>query len=201
MAPDEEAAGDYEAWLQLVHPDDRDFVVHAIDRQNAGDPNYQIFEYRERHKDGHWVWIECRGACVEWDENGVPTRIVGTDTDITARKEAEETLSRLSRRLDLALEISRIGVFEADIENGTVEWDERLIAIYGLQGASRQIGSDAGKKSSIPTTASACSARRDVASKAAAISSRNTASFAATASNASSAPARPSSSTATATAS
>ncbi|MGO7822725.1 EAL domain-containing protein [Rhizobium ruizarguesonis] len=150
MAPDEEADGDYEAWLQLVHPDDRDFVVHAIDRQNAGDPNYQIFEYRERHKDGHWVWIECRGACVEWDGDGVPTRIIGTDTDITARKQAEETLSRLSRRLDLALEVSRIGVFEADIEHDTVEWDDRLIAIYGLQGASRQIASDAWAKSLHP---------------------------------------------------
>ncbi|NKM34930.1 putative bifunctional diguanylate cyclase/phosphodiesterase [Rhizobium laguerreae] len=150
MAPEEEADGDYQAWLQLVHPDDRDFVVHAIDRQNAGDPNYRIFEYRERHKDGHWVWIECRGACVEWDENGVPTRIVGTDTDITARKQAEETLSRLSRRLDLALEISRIGVFEADIEHDTVEWDDRLIAIYGLQGASRQIAGDAWAKSLHP---------------------------------------------------
>ncbi|WHO71279.1 bifunctional diguanylate cyclase/phosphodiesterase [Rhizobium sp. BT03] len=150
MAPDEEAAGDYDAWLALVHPDDRDFVVHAIDRQNAGDPDFQIFEYRERHRDGHWMWIDCRGACVEWDESGVPTRIVGTDTDITARKEAEDTLSRLSRRLDLALEISRIGVFEADIENDTVEWDERLIAIYGLKGASRPIASDIWAKSLHP---------------------------------------------------
>ncbi|ANL34479.1 putative bifunctional diguanylate cyclase/phosphodiesterase [Rhizobium phaseoli] len=150
MAPDEVVAGDYDAWLQLVHPDDRDFVAHAIERQNAGDPNYQIFQYRERHRDGHWVWIDCRGACVEWDENGVPSRIVGTDIDITARKEAEETLSRLSRRLDLALEISHIGVFEADIENDTVEWDDRLIAIYGLQGASHQIASDAWAKSLHP---------------------------------------------------
>ncbi|MFB2608363.1 PAS domain-containing protein, partial [Rhizobium phaseoli] len=50
MAPDEVVAGDYDAWLQLVHPDDRDFVAHAIERQNAGDPNYQIFQYRERHR-------------------------------------------------------------------------------------------------------------------------------------------------------
>ncbi|MBX4996554.1 putative bifunctional diguanylate cyclase/phosphodiesterase [Rhizobium lentis] len=150
MAPDENVAGDYQAWLQLVHPDDRDFVAHAIERQNAGDPDYQIFQYRERHRDGHWVWIDCRGACVEWDENGVPTRIVGTDIDITARKEAEETLSRLSRRLDLALEVSRIGVFEADLENDIVEWDDRLIAIYGLQGAARKIGGDAWAKSLHP---------------------------------------------------
>lgn len=150
MAPDEEAAGDYDAWLQLVHPDDRDFVVHAIDRQNAGDPDYQIFEYRERHRDGRWIWIECRGACVEWDEAGVPTRIVGTDTDITARKEAEETLSRLSRRLDLALDISRIGVFEADIEENMVEWDDRLMAIYGLQGISRRNAGEIWAKSLHP---------------------------------------------------
>ncbi|SCB56523.1 PAS domain S-box-containing protein/diguanylate cyclase (GGDEF) domain-containing protein [Rhizobium aethiopicum] len=150
MAPDEHVVGDYDAWLQLVHPDDRDFVAHAIERQNAGDPEYQIFEYRERHRDGHWLWIDCRGACVEWDENGVPTRIVGTDIDMTARKEAEETLSRLSRRLDLALAISRIGVFEADIENDTVEWDDRLISIYGLQGAPHQIAGDAWAKSLHP---------------------------------------------------
>ncbi|MBB3591122.1 diguanylate cyclase (GGDEF)-like protein/PAS domain S-box-containing protein [Rhizobium sp. BK529] len=137
MAPDEAADGDYEAWLQLIHPDDRDFVINAIERQNAGDPAYHIFQYRERHKDGHWVWIECRGAPVEWDENGAAQRVVGTDTDITARKQTEEMLAQLSRRLDLALQISDIGVFEADIDHGTVEWDDRLIAIYGLQGVDR----------------------------------------------------------------
>ncbi|SEH88368.1 PAS domain S-box-containing protein/diguanylate cyclase (GGDEF) domain-containing protein [Rhizobium tibeticum] len=136
MAPDEDADGDYDTWIELIHPDDRDFVVKAIERQNAGDPDYQIFEYRERHRDGHWIWIECRGACVEWDENGAPARLVGTDNDITARKEAEERLAHLSRRLDLALDISDIGVFEADIENGTVDWDDRLLAIYGITNTS-----------------------------------------------------------------
>ncbi|MFA1622589.1 putative bifunctional diguanylate cyclase/phosphodiesterase [Rhizobium mongolense] len=137
MAPHEEADGDYEEWLKLLHPDDRDFVIGAIEKQIAGDPDYHVFEYRERHKDGGWVWIECRGACVEWDENGVPARIVGTDTDITARKRSEEMLEHLSRRLDLALEISRIGVFEADLNAGTVEWDDRLLAMYGLEGTPR----------------------------------------------------------------
>ncbi|WP_183929281.1 putative bifunctional diguanylate cyclase/phosphodiesterase [Rhizobium mongolense] len=137
MAPHEEADGDYEEWLKLLHPDDRDFVIRAIEKQIAGDPDYHVFEYRERHKDGHWVWIECRGACVEWDENGAPARIVGTDTDITARKRSEEMLEHLSRRLDLALEISRIGVFEADLNAGTVEWDDRLLAMYGLEGTPR----------------------------------------------------------------
>ena len=150
MAPDEDADGDYDTWIELIHPDDREFVVRAIDRQNAGDPDYQIFVYRERHRDGHWIWIECRGACVEWDENGAPARLVGTDTDITERKEAEERLAHVSRRLDLALDISNIGVFEADIENGTVDWDDRLLAIYGITGTSPATTGDAWEASLHP---------------------------------------------------
>ncbi len=61
-----------------------------------------------------------------------------------------DAVAFVALKLDLALEISRIGVFEADIEHDVVEWDERLIAIYGLQGASRQIGSDAWAKSLHP---------------------------------------------------
>lgn len=134
---DEEFNAALDNWILNVHPDDRTYVLAAIERQNAGDPNYGVFSYRERHKDGRWIWIECRGACVEWNEDGVPTRIIGTDADITERKLAEELLANTSRRLNLALEISRIGVFEADIEKDEVEWDDRLMSIYGLDGTPR----------------------------------------------------------------
>ena len=134
LAPDEKSADGFESWLLLLHPDDRDFVVEAIQRQNSGDPNYAMFQYRERHKDGHWVWIECRGAAVEWDRDGKPTRVIGTDTDITQRKAAEEMLAQLSRRLELALSISDIGVFEADLETDMVDWDDRLLEMFCMEG-------------------------------------------------------------------
>ncbi|WP_437350928.1 sensor domain-containing protein [Neorhizobium petrolearium] len=133
MSPEDPLASSTQEWLDLVHPDDRDRVVHAMERQNAGDPAYAVFEYRERHKHGHWIWIECRGACIEWDGNGKATRVVGTDTDITARKAAEEAMAKMSRRLDMALEISGIGVYESDFDTGEVDWDERMFRIYGLQ--------------------------------------------------------------------
>ncbi|MCJ8518087.1 diguanylate cyclase (GGDEF)-like protein/PAS domain S-box-containing protein [Pseudorhizobium tarimense] len=119
-------------WLQKVHPDDREKVVHAMDRQAAGDPAFAVFDYRERHKDGHWVWIECRGAGVEWDASGKATRVVGTDTDVTVRKASEEAAARIARRLEMALEISGIGVFEADFTTGQSEWDEKMFSIYGF---------------------------------------------------------------------
>ncbi len=119
-----------EDWLQLVHPQDRERVVHCIERQNAGDPEYTVFQYRELHRDGHYVWIECRGACVERDADGKPARIVGTDTDITARKHQEEWLDGLSRRLKLAIDISGIGIFETDFDAGSSEWDEGMRRIF-----------------------------------------------------------------------
>lgn len=121
-----------EAWLALLHPDDVEHTLHAMQRQEDGDPAYQVFEYRERHKDGHWVWIECRGACIDRAPDGRPLRVVGTDTDVTERKEAQHRAVQVSRRLEMALAISGVGVFEADLITGEVDWDRRMHEIYGV---------------------------------------------------------------------
>ncbi|WP_152534490.1 GGDEF domain-containing phosphodiesterase [Martelella sp. AD-3] len=121
-----------EQWLQLVHPDDRDFVAHAIERQKAGDLKYMNFEYRERHCDGHWIWIECRGDAVEYFPDNRPSRIIGTDQDVTDRKDAEALLAHTRQRLEMALTTSRIGVFEHDRATGTVYADARICEIYGF---------------------------------------------------------------------
>lgn len=134
LGPEDEIPPDVETWLEVIHPDDRERVLHCVERQYAGDPDYMIFEYRERHKQGHWIWIECRGSCVEWDAHGRPLRVIGTDTDISNRKRSEEALARMQRRLKLALDVSRIGVFEADFDTGASDWDEGMRTIFGVEG-------------------------------------------------------------------
>ncbi|QRM55632.1 EAL domain-containing protein [Sinorhizobium sp. BG8] len=134
IGPDEEIDGSLDNWINTVHPEDRERVVAEIRKQERAETAFNVFSYRERHRDGRWIWIECRGAVVEYDEKGVPSRIAGTDTDITERKEAEEFLAHVSRRLELALEISRIGVFEANLTTGLLTWDDRLLQMYGKQG-------------------------------------------------------------------
>jgi PAS domain S-box-containing protein len=49
-----------------------------------------------------------------------------------ARKRAEQTALSLSRRLDLATRSGGIGIWEWDIENNTLHWDDRMYALYGL---------------------------------------------------------------------
>ena len=79
-----------DAWLARVHPDDRQRIADEADHQNSGKLKQNSFEYRERHRDGHWMWVLSRGRPVEWMPDGSVARIIGTDTDITSLKEAEE---------------------------------------------------------------------------------------------------------------
>ncbi|SCX31542.1 Bacteriophytochrome cph2 [Agrobacterium sp. DSM 25558] len=132
LKPDEPIETNFDKWVELLHPDDREHALYCIERQNAGDPAYVSFQYRERHKLGHWVWIECRGACVERDENGRPVRIVGTDMDVSERKAAEHQMERISRHLKVALEASQVGVFEVDFEAGETTWDDRMYEMYSV---------------------------------------------------------------------
>ncbi|MGQ3294587.1 MAG: sensor domain-containing protein, partial [Shinella sp.] len=132
LQPNDPVDASVEAWIQTVHPDDRAHVLAEIAKQESGTASFNVFSYRERHKDGHWVWIESRGAVVEYGSNGKPSRIAGTDTDVTERKEAEERLAQMSRRLELALGVSRIGVFDVNLRTNDVRWDDRMIEMYGL---------------------------------------------------------------------
>ena len=121
-----------EDWLLAVHPDDRALARDQTDRLNAGQLAEVNYEYRERHADGHWIWIMCRGRPIAWNEAGRPYRFVGTDTDISPIKASEDRIKSVSRRLELALSSVQIGIWQYDVTRDRVDWDARLRAIYGL---------------------------------------------------------------------
>ncbi len=83
LAPDMAEILDDDAWIEAIHPEDRDLAREQTRRLNAGELVEVNYEYRERHVDGHWIWIMCRGRAIAWDAEGRPFRFVGTDTDIT----------------------------------------------------------------------------------------------------------------------
>src|SRR3569623_1649227 len=131
MDPEGAAIDQHDNWVTRLHPDDRRRILQEFDRQHDGSVPKVEMEYRERLPDGNYIWISSLGAIVEWYPDGRPRRINGTDTDITARKQAEQQHERLSRRLRLALEVSRIGVYDINFANGESLWDGRMREIYG----------------------------------------------------------------------
>jgi PAS domain S-box-containing protein len=80
----------YDLWLSLVHPDDAGLVHQATCRHLETREPYDI-EVRVRMKDGSYRWFHDRGQAV-WDESGRPVRMVGSITDVTARRQAEEAI-------------------------------------------------------------------------------------------------------------
>jgi len=102
--PDEEVDPAQEVWLARVHPEDRDRIRDIIRRQDSGEISYNAFEYRERHRDGRWIWILSRGKPVEWFPDGSVARIIGTDTDITSLKTVQAELAAEKERLHVTLE-------------------------------------------------------------------------------------------------
>ena len=45
-----------------------------------------------KHKDGHWLWILDQGKVIERNEEGLPTKFIGTHYNVTARIENQNIL-------------------------------------------------------------------------------------------------------------
>lgn len=101
---EDEISGNLEEWKRRVHPDDIERVNSDILAYFEGGTPIYINEHRVQTKDGSYKWILDRGIVVARDENGNPLRMVGSHTDITAQKEAEEKLKSINEHLSKMVE-------------------------------------------------------------------------------------------------
>ncbi|ADG78723.1 Diguanylate cyclase/phosphodiesterase with PAS/PAC sensor(S) OS=Tsukamurella paurometabola (strain ATCC 8368 / DSM / CCUG 35730 / CIP 100753 / JCM 10117/ KCTC 9821 / NBRC 16120 / NCIMB 702349 / NCTC 13040) OX=521096 GN=Tpau_2112 PE=4 SV=1 [Tsukamurella paurometabola] len=96
---DDEIEDSVEAWAALVHPDDFERCWEAVHRVARGEATEYKLELRLLTKSGEWRWIYDRGRAMEWDDDGRPTRIIGTHSDITERHTHEREIRELTHRL------------------------------------------------------------------------------------------------------
>jgi diguanylate cyclase (GGDEF)-like protein/PAS domain S-box-containing protein len=78
-------------WLGRVHPDDRASLSQSLESHLGGASRHFEHEHRIQHRDGGYRWMLSRGIAVR-DPGGRATRVVGSQTDVTDRKEAEHRL-------------------------------------------------------------------------------------------------------------
>ena len=98
-------AGEYGDFYRYVHPEDQPRVSKAVATAKKSCAPF-VEEFRVIHPDGTTRWVVSRGK-FEYAKNGDATRMIGMAVDITERKQAEEALASVSRRLIEAQEQER----------------------------------------------------------------------------------------------
>jgi len=85
----------------------------------------QVFEYFLEVSNSR-KWFELRIV------NSSSTEVLAISRDITDRKKAEETLKKTSSRLALATRAGGVGVWDYDLVNNTLLWDDQMFYLYGI---------------------------------------------------------------------
>jgi PAS domain S-box-containing protein len=114
--PDRDEIRGFADFEKLVHPDDaQSFGIAAREALRSGHPLSHV-AYRLQHTDGRWVWIETHGSVTARDANGRATRMSGTHSNITDRKQMGRALSNTLRAMQTLLETLPLPVIMRDAE-------------------------------------------------------------------------------------
>src|SRR5262249_44545756 len=99
-------AATYDAYLERVHPDDRQRVAGRI-QEAAIVGVFAPFDHRIVRPDQSVRWLHCEGYVQR--TGGVTTKMVGVSQDVTAQREAERRRAELDSRFRNILEASPVG--------------------------------------------------------------------------------------------
>jgi len=131
VAPEE--AGTYEWWLDSLHPEDRSRAVKSLaDAMETG--GYSI-EYRLRHKNGTYRWVEDNNRVIG-GVMGQPKQIIGLWIDITERKRTEQRIavfSGLGLKLSGAKTKKEAAETVAEVADQLFRWDAFSLDLYSQE--------------------------------------------------------------------
>ncbi|MEX2347752.1 MAG: PAS domain-containing protein, partial [Balneolaceae bacterium] len=116
----EEWIGKEGFWKSLIHPDDRDEAVEYCHIQTLKGINH-TFEYRIKHKNGHYIWLKDIVTVISVD--GSPRSLRGLMIDITEEKTLENKLKQ-------AYNLSSVGTWELNLQTEELYWSDYLKALH-----------------------------------------------------------------------
>ncbi|HKV04997.1 MAG TPA: response regulator [Candidatus Acidoferrales bacterium] len=100
-----------------------------VELARHGEPEEREWTYVR--KDGKHLIVSVAVNAVQ-NAAGTIVGYLGIAHDITKRKESESKLLLLTERLSLATSVAAVGVWEWDVANSTMTWDDTMVEIYGF---------------------------------------------------------------------
>ena len=103
-----------ETVLGLMHPDDRIEFEHVMAKSMSGatGKEYHV-EYRFKHKEGHYRWFQDQFT-ISRDASGQPLALIGSVSDITERKDAEEAQRATHQIIEAIINTVPVRIFWKD---------------------------------------------------------------------------------------
>ncbi|HBE17453.1 MAG TPA: hypothetical protein DEG17_12755 [Cyanobacteria bacterium UBA11149] len=127
---DREIPNHLDEWAKRVHPEDLDWVTEVIQEHFAGKTPFYITEHRVQCKDGSYKWILDRGQAL-WDEAGNVVRMVGSHTDITEKRQAEEALRDSEAKFRAFLESASEAIIVTNTLGKIVVFNAKAEDLFG----------------------------------------------------------------------
>lgn len=115
--------GEKEFWQSIIHPEDRNEAVEYCHYKTQEGLNHS-FEYRIKHKDGHYIWIRDLVTVISVD--GIPKSMRGLMIDITQQKELEQKLQQ-------AYLMAKIGAWELDLIKEKLNWSKYVKELHEVE--------------------------------------------------------------------
>ena len=126
-----EFAGTFEAFIKLVHPDDREYVInmhHFMAEEHKS--VFQEYEHRIIKKDGSICWTK-QSAGVVRDDTG--NKIVGFVMDITERKQADVALQESWAKMQAITDSAQDAIIMMGPDGEITYWNPMAETIIGYK--------------------------------------------------------------------
>jgi PAS domain S-box-containing protein len=133
--PKSDALFTRDEWLATVHPEDFENLVHTMNAAIDLRGTFQS-EYRSLRLDSSARWLAVRGRVVE-DAGGLATRAIGTLTDITERKQLEESLRHATESLNIAQVVAGVATMDLDFGRKNCIVSANYLELLGLPATTR----------------------------------------------------------------
>jgi diguanylate cyclase (GGDEF)-like protein/PAS domain S-box-containing protein len=101
--------------VALTHPDDVASSRDRMLRHFSGALEFYDTEVRMRHSSGQWRWVHSRGRVVQRSAVGRALLMVGTNEDVTERKNAELEAAAMHAMLQGLFDLAPVGISRVDL--------------------------------------------------------------------------------------